>query len=192
MTTIRNANRDTNRPVRISREQYRRLGAQDFFRGRRVERIHGEILETSPIGWQHSLATQRTIEALRLAFGPGFWIHSQNLIQLSDSDPEPDVAVYRGSPRDYTDHPTQACLVVEVADCSLDYDMSTKVELHASAGLADYWVLDLVHHQLHVYRDPATIPERAAYRSQVAYKSGDTIAPLSKPDSSIAVAELLP
>ena len=45
-------------------------------------------------------------------------------------------------------------LIVEVADTTLAYDLTTKAELYATAGIADYWVLDVENRQLHVFRDP--------------------------------------
>jgi Uma2 family endonuclease len=60
-----------------------------------------------------------------------------------DIDPEPDLAVVPGRPRDYTGHPTTADLVVEVADTSLDFDTNDKKLLYARAGIRDYWVVDI-------------------------------------------------
>jgi Uma2 family endonuclease len=189
MTTAR----ASNRPFRFSREQYYRLGELDFFQGRRVERIHGEIVEMSPMGWNHFLATQLTADALRLIFHTTSWVSVQSPITLVDSDPEPDVAVYPGKPRDYTFHPSQALLVVEVAETSLAYDTTTKAELYATAGLADYWVLDLENRQLLVFRDPAPIPDGgSAYRQRLTFTANDTVSPLAMPTATVRVLELLP
>ncbi len=189
MTTARTSNR----PFHFSREQYYRLGELDFFRGRRVERIHGEIVEMSPISWNHALAVRLTAEALRAFFHTTFWVHCQSPMTLVDSDPEPDVAVYPGKPRDYTFHPSQAVLIVEVAETSLAYDTTTKAELYATAGVTDYWVLDLENRQLLVYRDPAPIPDGGmAYRTLVTLTASDSISPLAAPTASVAVADLLP
>jgi len=38
-------------------EQYYKLGELGFFRDKRVELIHGEIVDMSPIGWPQTLAT---------------------------------------------------------------------------------------------------------------------------------------
>ena len=54
------------------------------------------------------------------------------LIVSDISAPEPDLAVVPGSWRDYREHhPTTAPLVVEVADSSLAYDLTTKASLYA-------------------------------------------------------------
>ena len=107
------------RPFRWTREEYLRLGELGFFRSRRVERIRGEIVEMSPIHWPHSFGVNAVAEALRLAFAGRAWVNIQNPLPTSDSDPEPDVAVYPGRFRDYTDHPANPLLVVEVSVSSL-------------------------------------------------------------------------
>src|SRR5438876_83878 len=62
-----------------------------------------------------------------------------------DSEPEPDVAIVAGKALDYLDgHPSSAALVVEVADSSLRLDRRLKSGLYARAGLAEYWIVNLV------------------------------------------------
>jgi Uma2 family endonuclease len=48
----------------------------------------------------------------------------------ASSEPQPDLAVVRGTARDYVDrHPVSAALVVEVSDTSLDYDRTKKARV---------------------------------------------------------------
>ena len=55
-----------------------------------------------------------------------------------ESEPEPDIAVVTGGPRDYIEsHPTHPDLVVEVALASLALDRGEKASLYARAGVAD-------------------------------------------------------
>jgi Uma2 family endonuclease len=114
---------------------------------------------------------------------------------LTDSEPEPDVAAYPGRFEDYTDHPTTALLIVEVADTTLSRDTTTKAEVYAEAGIADYWVLDLVGRELLVFRDPEPQPVGLganAYRTRVTFGPNDTVTPLAAPGSPVKVADLLP
>jgi len=56
-----------------------------------------------------------------------------------DSEPEPDSAVGLGGPEDFArTHPTEALLVVEVAEDSLILDRELKGRLYAVKGIADY------------------------------------------------------
>ena len=58
-------------------------------------------------------------------------------LNLTHSEPQPDVAVFAGQLRSYADHPTTALLVVEVSDTTLSDDLTTKAELYATAGIAE-------------------------------------------------------
>jgi Uma2 family endonuclease len=178
-----------------TREEYYRLGDLGFFEGRRVERIHGEIIEMSPIGWPHVASETRTADLLRSVFAGIAWVNEQGVLPTDESDPQPDVAVIPGRLEDYADHPSTALLVVEIADSTLDYDRTTKVELYASAGILDYWVVDVVGRRLFVYRDPSPQPAGLggnAYRSPMTFGSNDAIAPLAAPNAPVKVVDLLP
>ena len=90
-------------------------------------------------------------------------------------------------------HPTTAALVIEVADTSLNYDITAKAELYATAGIADYCVLDVDGRRLFVFRDPAPVPDGgSAYRTQLALGPADSVAPLAAPASPVRVTDLLP
>ena len=162
--------------------------------GRRMILIRGEVVELGPMNPLHATGCTMVGAALPKLVGPNSHIRIQLPLALNqDTDPIPDFAIVAGTALDYLqEHPATAALVVEVADSSLYFDMTTKAELYAKAGILDYWILDLEQRRLLVYRDPAPVPEGAAYRTQLAFKSGDSVAPLAKPDVSIAVAELLP
>jgi Uma2 family endonuclease len=137
------------------------------------------------------------VEALRMAFGPGWLVRAQDPIALdAESEPEPDVAVVPGLPRDYlAEHPARPALLVEVAESSLAFDRGHKGSLYARAGIADYWIVNLVDEVLEVYRRPAL--DRSAefgwrFLDVQILRRGTTIAPLARPDVTVAVADLLP
>ena len=182
-------------PGRLTREQYYELGRQGYFDGRRVELIFGEVVEMSPVGWLHRVACRKTAEALDVAFAGAGWIDRAEPIDLTHSEPQPDVAVFPGRFEDYTDHPTAALLVVEVADATLSYDLTTKAELYATAGVPEYWVLDLNNRQLVVFRDPQPLPTglgATAYRTRHTFGPADTVSPLGAPGATVRVGDLLP
>jgi Uma2 family endonuclease len=186
----------TPRPFRWTREQYYRLGELGFFNGKRVERIRGEIIEMSPIGWPHVVGCRKTAELLERVFAGVAWVsRGEQPIALADSDPQPDVVVVAGRFEDYTDHPTTALLIVEVADATLFDDTTTKAEVYAEAGIQDYWVLDLNGKRLLVFRDPAPLPASlgaTAYRTQLTFGPADRVSPLAAPGGSVLVGDLLP
>ncbi|MCE9567353.1 MAG: Uma2 family endonuclease [Planctomycetes bacterium] len=178
-----------------TREQYYKLGELGFFQDKRVELIFGEIIEMSPINWPHVVGCRKTAVLLERAFAGIGWVGRAEPIDLGESDPQPDVAVLAGRFEDYTDHPKTALLIVEVSHTTFDTDSTIKAELYATANILEYWVLDLEHRQLHVFRDPQPLPARlgaTAYRTHTILEPTDCVTPLAAPTMSMLVSELLP
>jgi Uma2 family endonuclease len=169
--------------------EFHRLGDIGVFEGRRAMLIDGVILEEGPMNPPHAVTLGLVEEAIRAAFGSGWWLrHQSPLILGEDLDPEPDLAVVPGRPRDYAGHPTTAELVVEVADSSLDFDTNEKRLLYARAGIRDCWVVDINGRRLLVYRDPRA----GDYAIQHVLGPADTVAPLAAQAAVVRVADLLP
>jgi Uma2 family endonuclease len=186
------------RTRRFRRVEYERLTEMGFFRpGERLELIDGYLLVREPQGSPHATAVQLTSDALRAAFGRGWYVRSQFPVALDDdSEPEPDVAVVRGQPRDYRDaHPSECVLVVEVSESSLAFDRQYKASLYARAGVAEYWIVNLIERVLEVRRYPEpsdTAPYGWSYRTLDVLAPPATLAPLAAPGASASVADLLP
>jgi len=162
-----------------------------------VELIDGEIVTKTPQKSRHATAVCLAESVLRHAFCELVHVRTQSPLALDAvSEPEPDVAVVSGSPRDYRDaHPSTALLVVEVADASLLFDRTTKASLYARAGIPEYWLLNLVDEVLEVHRNPqrsADAPPASRYASVERYGRRDRVAPLARPERFIAVEDLLP
>ena len=108
----------------------------------------------------------------------------------------PDAAVVPGDPRDYLDgHPSRPVLIVEVAESRLAFDRHHKASLYARAGIADYWIVNLVDRVVEVHRDPvadAAAPYGFHYRSITRLAPPATVTPLAAPTAVIFVADLLP
>ena len=86
-------------------------------------------------------------------------------------------------------------LAVEVAVSSLTFDRTHKASLYARAGVADYWIVNLVDRVVEVYRQPAPdsdAPFGWAYVSAAVLIEGDAMVPLAAPASSVSVTSLLP
>lgn len=179
-------------PVRRwTRDEYHRMAESEILRpDDRVELIDGEIVTMAPQTSRHATAVQLVHEALRGAFGDGHSVRSQLPLALGENDePEPDLAVVSGSPRDFAeDHPSTALLVVEVAETTLGFDRSVKQSLYARFGIPEYWILNLPAGVLELHRSP----EGDGYRERRVLTESDSIAPLAKPQASIGIADLLP
>ena len=131
----------------------------------RVELIEGEIIEMSPIGSRHFTSVGLTTQVLSRCFTEGYCVMPQNGFDAGPkSEPQPDVAVYEGNIRDFTDAlPTTALLVVEVADSTLRSDRDKKARLYAARGIPEYWIVNLRGNVLGS-SSPARHPARPAGR----------------------------
>lgn len=188
-------------PVRTrqwTRAEYDRLIEIGVFRpGDAVELLGGDLVVAEPQSSPHYTAIHLAGDALRTAFGAGWVIRTQAPIALDDqSEPEPDVAVAQGTPREYVgEHPARPVLVVEVALSSVALDRDHKGSLYARAQLPDYWIVNLVDRVLEVYRQP--LSDSAAvfgwrYGSRQALRAEASIAPLAAPEAGVRVSDLLP
>ena len=183
------------RARRWTRDEYYQMADLGWFDGQRVELIEGRVVEMPPQKEEHYATICLAYEALRSAFGDGFFVRPQGPMSVGPaSDPEPDVAVVRGAVGDYVDHPTTALLAVEVSLTTLLFDRR-KAGLYAKADVPDYWIINLPDRQLEVRRGPMADeakPFGFTYRTTTIYKPGETVTPLSAASSPIAVDSLLP
>lgn len=158
-----------------------------------VQLIEGEILQMTPQYPPHAAAITLVARALARLFEDTAVVRVQLPLALSDaSEPEPDVAVVLGDIRDRVDsHPATAALVVEVADSSLVFDRRRKAAVYARAGIADYWLVNLIDRVIEIYRQPEA-GEDAGYREARVVGVEGLVSPLARPDARIAVRDLLP
>ena len=185
------------RERRWTRVEYDRLIDVGVFQpGEPIELLGGLLVVAEPQGDAHFTAIRLAEDALRATFGHGWEVRAQGPIALdAESEPEPDVAVVPGTARDYrAGHPTHAVLVIEVAESSLRRDREEKGSLYARAGIADYWIVNLVDRVLEVFREPG--PEPAApfgwrYQSITTVGPEGSVTPLAAHGSRIPVADLL-
>lgn len=181
---------------RFSRQDYERLVADGFFHPEeQLELVDGELIIMTPQGSRHATAVSLAEGVLRSLFGAGFHVRVQMPIALDpDSEPEPDLAVVVGPPRDYRDaHPQTAVLIVEVTDTTLPYDRERKARLYAQAGIPEYWIVNLQDRCLEIHRDPEAVGSSCAtYQSRSVAHPSDTVTPLKSPQGSLVIADLLP
>jgi Uma2 family endonuclease len=183
---------------RWTREMYHdALEAGLFSEDDKIELIGGEIVEKmAPQKSTHSWSIGAGERELERLFGKGHWVRVQLPLELGkDSDPEPDLAVVVGELDDYKyKHPSTSVLVVEIADASLHFDQMYKASLYASAGIQDYWIVNLVENVLEVYRDPqpdGEAPFGHTYMTVERLTANQTIIPLAG-SVAIPVRKLLP
>src|SRR4030095_6905461 len=89
---------------RWSRHEYEQLIDHGFLdEDDPIELLDGLLLVKEPQHSPHRTAVLLVAKSLEHAFGAGWFVQTQSpIILASRSEPEPDVAVIRGTPRDYT------------------------------------------------------------------------------------------
>jgi Uma2 family endonuclease len=143
-----------------------------------VELLEGWLVFKMPKNPPHRATTRLVRAALEAVIPEGWYVDSQEPITLSDSEPEPDVVVVRGSTRDYLDrHPMakDIALVVEVADTTLQRDRTLKQRTYARAGIPVYWIVNLSESQLEVYTQPSSSSDEPGYTTREIYQDTDSV-----------------
>lgn len=160
----------------------------------RLELIEGELMDRRGKTRPRAIAISEMVQCLWAIFGSRF-VQQAAAIDVSpednpSSEPVPDVIVLKRPLTDFrVDNPGPAdlALVCQVSDSSLGFDLSTKANLYARAGIEEYWVLDLQGRKLIVHREPSSV----GYKSLHTYLAGEKVAPLAAPGATIAIDDLL-
>jgi len=146
----------TDRCYRFTVDQYHQMGESGIFgENEPVELIEGLVVTMSPIGPYHKFAVNTLISKLVPLVEPDWHVSPQNPIALPHSEPQPDIAIVRGRPRDYLERhpgPSDVALLIEVAESSLDYDRGTKGFLYFRHAVPEYWIINVPDRVLEIYR----------------------------------------
>jgi Uma2 family endonuclease len=182
---------------RLSVHQYERMAEAGILtEDDRVELLSGFLLRKMTKNEPHSAACTETRLAIEKLIPPGWYLRLESPLRVSDYDePEPDLAIVRGSSRQYVrlgrpPEPGEVALVIEVADASLGRDRGEKLRAYAEGGIPTYWILNLVDRRLEVY----TKPQGSGYTDCQVFGQ-DEAAPIVIDQNvlgKISVAELLP
>ncbi len=181
---------------RFSREEYYCMAEMGWFTGKRVELLDGEIIEMSPqLSW-HACAIMLASAIFHKSIPAGWCVRVQLPLELGESsEPEPDIAIVRGSAQDFARrHPTFAELIIKVSESSLLHDRMRKAAIYAQSGIPEYWIINLMDNIVEVYRDPAPVGGTFGYgyKTRKDFKPGKTLSPRFPPKLKIAATDLLP
>lgn len=175
----------------VTVEQFDQMVADGAFGPeQRIELIQGEVREIPPPNPPHENIVDMLNEwSFASTTCQEVRVRIQNSLGLPelDSVPVPDAAWMR--PENYHQrrpHPDDVLLIVEVSDSTLRSDLTTKSDLYASAGLADYWVVDVNARCVHVHSAPGP----GGYADRQSYDETQAISPLAFPDVQLSVADL--
>jgi len=147
-------------PHRWTVDDYHRAIDAGVFGDRRLELLHGEVVEMPPMNEPH-IGAVRYLSAVFLARLGWERVASQTPIVLpSDGEPEPDLAVFEpGAP--LKPGVDQVQLVIEVTQSTRRRDLGSKLEDYLRDGVRELWILDLVEQCALVYRGEQLVARHA-------------------------------
>lgn len=126
--------------VPISVDQYRRMG-DDGIIHEKTELIRGVILRKMNKSPLHRRTVMKLLQLLNAALPKGLFVQTEQPLGMADSEPEPDIAVIRGSIDDFrASHPATAELVIEFAITTEVLDRA-KAPIYAEAEIAECWLV---------------------------------------------------
>lgn len=171
----------------ISRREYYRMAEVGILdEDEKVELLRGVIVTMSPQGRRHTNVIIWLNRRLVLALSDQYDVRPQLPYAADEwSEPEPDFAVTeKGAGGD--DHPSDALLIVEVAESSLRTDRKVKQVIYAENGVPEFWIVDAEHSTVEVFTEPG----RGGYQKCVVMRGGDILRPTLLPGVEIAVADM--
>ena len=147
-----------NHPHRFSVAQYHEMVRSGILTsGDRVELLAGWIVDKMPQNPIHSATLSILRRELAARLSPEWIIGTQCPITLSDSEPEPDLAIVLGPEENYlAEHPgsDDTAIAIEISDSSLEDDRTRKQAIYAAARIPIYWIVNVVDFKVEVYRLP--------------------------------------
>jgi Uma2 family endonuclease len=179
---------------RINVHEYERIVAAGALDDERLELIDGYMVKKMPKNPPHSWSTRRILDLVAGFLPPGWLWRLEQPVRIPDYDePEPDLAVVRGSLDDYkhrTPVPADVALLIEVSETTLDRDQGEKLTAYGQGNIPVYWIVSLIDGHVEVYTGPGP----AGYRSRQDFKPGQTVPVIidGHEVGRIAVAEILP
>jgi Uma2 family endonuclease len=178
-------------PARLTLERYHLMVNSGALDDLPVELLDGELVQISPEGESHAYYRTDAKNYLIALLGDRILLREGAPITLphSNSEPEPDIAIVEPLGREYLQHhpyPENIFWVIEYSNTSLRKDLDVKSKTYASAGIPEYWVINLRSMELIVMRDPVN----GVYQPQITLTQG-ILHPVAFPNVAVDVLRLL-
>jgi Uma2 family endonuclease len=179
---------------RITVDEYERIIPAGLLKdAEKLELIDGEMVTKMAKSTEHKWTTKATLKALDSRLPAGWTTQKEEAVRIPPYDePEPDIAIIRGSDDDYkyrNPDPVDVAMLVEIAYSSLIEDRKQGTK-YASAGIPIYWIINLVDRQVEVYTDPGP----TGYQTRVDFHPGQAVPVVidGQQCGQIAVDDILP
>ena len=162
-----------------------------------LELIEGYLVLKMSRNAPHDCSIQLATDAVTRVIPNDWCVRVQCAITLSDSEPEPDITIARGSARTYAArHPFSSDIgtLIEVADSTLLGDRNDKGRIYARANVPIYWIINLIDRQIEVYEQPSGPTLVPGYAKTTILRTGDLVPFVldGQTISTFSVADLLP
>jgi len=179
------------RPRLWTVEEYHQMREREVLHPEeRVELLQGQVLQMAPKNPPHAATNLCAANLLNQRLVGKALVRIQDPIALSSfSEPEPNIAVVHWKKGYYGDRhplPSEVYLLIEIADTTLKFDRTEKAPIYATAGITDYWILDVNTKQIYVLRQP----HQGRYQEETILDETATISLLAFPEITIAVDQL--
>ncbi len=136
-------------------EDYHRIVESGVLAKSNCELIRGTIVDMPPEGPEHADSCETSARYLERLFGEGWQSRQGKPVTLSDSEPQPDIAIVREqSYRNRHPSPEEIRLVVEYAYSTQAHGTGVKRDVYAESGISDYLVIDLKRSKIIHYSNP--------------------------------------
>lgn len=165
-------------PQPMSVAEYHELIQRGIILDDPIELLEGWLVERPRKTPLHSVCTHLGRDTLEGILPDGWFVISHGAVTTTESEPEPDLLVARGRITDYmTAHPGPAdvCLIIEIADATLELDRTVKQRIYARAGIPAYWICNLIDRVVETYSAPVSQPGDPHYTSRDVKKNGETL-----------------
>jgi Uma2 family endonuclease len=179
---------------RMNVDQYERLVQTGVLSNPHIELIDGLLVKTMGKNPPHSWTVDAIRGELTRLLPPGWSLRQEQPVRIPNFDePEPDLAVARGTRDDYANRhpgPTEIGMLVEVSESTLDRDRGDKQLAYAQGGVPIYWIVNLVDRQVEVY----TGPTPTGYQDRRVFGPNEKVPVIvdGKEVGQIGVSDILP
>jgi Uma2 family endonuclease len=156
----------------------------------RLELMEGDILAMSPIGGLHIHVVNRLTRLFVQQLKDRAVVSVQNPVRLSNSEPQPDLAILRPEVDERAAAVPAAddvLLLIEVSDTTAAYDQSVRVPLYGREGIRETWLVFLTEGVIEVYRGPGA----GGYRKKETFGPHEVLAPEALPDVRLTVDDII-
>jgi Uma2 family endonuclease len=157
---------------------------------KRAVLLDGEIYDMPEDGERHiNHAMRIAANIIRAIDAEKYFVGVQTTLRLSKHNaPSPDIYVLADGPPQGIVPAERILLVVEVADTSLNDDLTDSASRYARHAVRDYWVVDVNARAIVIHRTP----HDGAYQSIARVEASQIAQALLIPDLAIALDHVVP